>query len=363
VAQDDTLPFARYVVRQKGKIELGNNACGFCHTRVQPDGSVIKGAQGNFPFDRSNAFGIRAGLAAAKDRAQFRREFQDGIRNLLAAPWLAPDPNRRVEQMSIDEQIGVVEGIPPGVVARTGTSALFPPQVPDLIGIEERRYLDHTGLVRQRSIADLMRYAALNNEADRLDTFGDFIPGGQDFRTLPPPDKVLERYSDEQLYALARFLYSLRPPPNPHKVDAEAVRGQQVFEDEECARCHKPPLYTNNRLTLAPGFSPPPGAEVTDDILRKTVGTEPNLAMETRRGTGYYKVPSLKGLWYRSMLGHGGWCATLEDWFDAGRVKDDYIPTGFKGWGVTHRAVRGHRFGLDLPADEKRALIAFLKTL
>src|SRR5262245_28061023 len=188
VAQDGTLPFARYVVREKGKIELGNNACGFCHTRVQPDGSVIKGAQGNFPFDQSNAFATRAGLAAAKDRAQFRRELQDGIRNLLAAPWLASDPNRRLEQMSIDEQIGVLESIPPGVVARTGTSALFPPQLPDLIGIEERRYLDHTGLVRQHSIGDLMRYAALNNEADRLDQFGDFIPGGQDFRTLPPPE-------------------------------------------------------------------------------------------------------------------------------------------------------------------------------
>src|SRR5215475_3163487 len=26
-----------------------------------------------------------------------------------------------------------------------------------------------------------------------------------------------------------------------------------------------------------------------------------------RRGTGYYKVPSLKGVWYRSMFGHSGW--------------------------------------------------------
>ena len=94
-----------------------------------------------------------------------------------------------------------------------------------------------------------------------------------------------------------------------------------------------------------------------------TVGTEPNLAMATRRGTGYDKVPSLRGVWYRSMFGHGGWCATLEDWFDAGRLKDDYVPTGFKGYGVIRRAVRGHPFGLDLSADDERVLISFLKTL
>jgi hypothetical protein len=27
-----------------------------CHTRVMPDGSVLKGAQGNIPFDRAMAF-------------------------------------------------------------------------------------------------------------------------------------------------------------------------------------------------------------------------------------------------------------------------------------------------------------------
>jgi hypothetical protein len=53
----------------------------------------------------------------------------------------------------------------------------------------------------------------------------------------------------------------------------------------------------------------------------------------------------------------------LEDWFDLRRLGDDYIPTGFKGFGVKIRAVKGHQFGLHLPADEKKALIAFLKTL
>ncbi len=35
-----------------------------------------------------------------------------------------------------------------------------------------------------------------------------------------------------------------------------------------------------------------------------SVGTDPFLALKTRRGTGYYKVPSLKGVWYRGPFEH-----------------------------------------------------------
>jgi hypothetical protein len=55
--------------------------------------------------------------------------------------------------------------------------------------------------------------------------------------------------------------------------------------------------------------------------------------------------------------------ATLEDWFDLRRLRDDYVPTGFKGYGVKNRSVKGHEFGLTLSAEDKVALIAFLKTL
>jgi hypothetical protein len=141
-----------------------------------------------------------------------------------------------------------------------------------------------------------------------------------------------------------------------------AALGKKVFEREGCAGCHTPPLYTNNKLTLAEGFTPPPGAEKYQ-ILPVSVGTDPNLALKTRRGTGYYKVPSLQGVWYRGMFGHSGWCATLEDWFDPRRVSDEYVPTGFKPYGAKTYAVRGHVFGLDLGAADRAALIAFLKTL
>jgi hypothetical protein len=366
LAPDGTLPFYRYVIRKRGTIEIGILSCGMCHTRVMPDGAILKGAQGNFQFGRALAWDTtQQGVFLAPLNNFLGRRFQ---RLLYSAPWITPDAYPDVDELSAATIAAHHAAIPPGVMARHGTSPLVPARVPDLIGIQERRYLDATGLVRHRDIGDLMRYAALNQDADVMARYGTFVPREKvPFilgRTPADPAKVdTGRYSDEQLYALALYLYSLRPPRNPNPFDAHAERGQKIFERERCGTCHTPPLYTNNKLTPAPGFTPPPGDIVKHDVLNSSVGTDPALAMKTRRGTGYYKVPSLKGVWYRGAFEHSGSVATLEDWFDPNRLRDDYVPTGFKRYGVTNHAVRGHEFGLQLPADEKNALIAFLKTL
>jgi hypothetical protein len=120
---------------------------------------------------------------------------------------------------------------------------------------------------------------------------------------------------------------------------------------------------TNNKLTPVDGFNVSADHLKKYDVLSLSVGTDPALALKTRRGTGYYKVPSLKGVWYRGPLEHSGSVATLEDWFDPRRLRDDYAPTGFRGAGVKTRAVKGHAYGLNLSAADRRALIAFLKTL
>ena len=59
---------------------------------------------------------------------------------------------------------------------------------------------------------------------------------------------------------------------------------------------------------------------------------------------------------------NGSVALTLEDWFDPRRLKADYLPTGFIGYGIKTRAVTGHEFGLKLSERDKRALIAFLRT-
>jgi len=355
VTSEGVMPFMRWVVREKGKVELGILSCAQCHTRVMRDGTVIKGAQGDFPDDR--AFGYEQGIAEAKSKNKdsVLKEFRSFIRRSYGAPWIKDDASARADRMSVSELASVMEAISPGSCARQGTSPFYPAAIPDLIGVKDRLYLDSTGLVRQRSIGDLMRYAALNQGADELTLYDQFRPAGE----LPVASSQ-SRYSDEQLYALALYIYSLKPPENPNKFTALAQKGYEVFMTEACDACHTPPLYTNNMLLPVAGFKVDPRNK---DVLNVPINTDPNLALNTRRGTGYYKVPSLKGVWYRGPFEHNGSVETLEDWFDPRRLRDDYVPTGFRGFGVTTRAVRGHEFGLSLTSEERRALIEFLRTL
>jgi cytochrome c peroxidase len=173
------------------------------------------------------------------------------------------------------------------------------------------------------------------------------------------------RHSDEALLAIGKYLYSLQPPVNLNRPSAETARGQGVFMRSGCANCHTPPLYTNNKLVTVDGFEPfdHPNAPPPADVMNVKLGLDPGLALRTRKGTGYYKVPSLKGVWYRGPLEHSGSIATLEEWFDPARVRADYTPKGWNPPDVKTRAIPGHPFGLNLNAEDKRALIAFLRTL
>jgi hypothetical protein len=93
------------------------------------------------------------------------------------------------------------------------------------------------------------------------------------------------------------------------------------------------------------------------------VYTDPGLALQTRKGTGYYKVPSLKGVWYRGHYLHEGAATSLDELFNPRRTSTDYVPDGWIPPGEKARPIQGHEFGLKLPADDRAALIAFLKTL
>ncbi len=92
-----------------------------------------------------------------------------------------------------------------------------------------------------------------------------------------------------------------------------------------------------------------------------SVETDPGLTLYTRRGTGYYKIPSLRGLWYRERLFHDG-SLSLEQVLDPARFRDDFVPDGYHGIDST-RAVPGHPFGLALSTREREALLAYLRTL
>ena len=156
---------------------------------------------------------------------------------------------------------------------------------------------------------------------------------------------------------------SLQPPTNPNKLDDLTRRGKAVFLANDCQRCHTPPHYTNHKLTPAEGFDIPDSHFSRYKVEDECVGTDSNLTMRTRRGTGYYKVPTLRNIWARDHFGHDGACKTLEDWFDPKRLNKDYSPTRFVEYGTARHHVPGHEYGLDLPKEDRTALIAFLRTL
>jgi hypothetical protein len=97
--------------------------------------------------------------------------------------------------------------------------------------------------------------------------------------------------------------------------------------------------------------------------MRTSVRTDPGLALRTRKGTGYYRVPSLRGVWNRGHYLHDGAAATLEEMFDPGRLEPTHVRGGYSPPGKTTGAIEGHEFGLDLGPDERGQLLAFLRTL
>jgi cytochrome c peroxidase len=201
-----------------------------------------------------------------------------------------------------------------------------------------------------------MRYAAQV-------TFAEMTDFGPHYVLSPGAKRVQARLPDEALYALALYVYSLQPPSNPNRFDDKAQAGQKVFAREGCTGCHTPPLYTNNKLTLAQGFTLPKDKPAALDVVPISVGTDPGLALSTRKGTGYYKIPSLKGVWYRGHYLHDGSAASLEEMFDPDRIRDSHVPGGYSPPDVLSRAIKGHEFGLKLNAVERDQLIAFLRTL
>lgn len=361
VTKDGVMPFFRWVIEKEGQVKLSMSNCGSCHQRVLADGSLIRGAPSNLLT--GGGVPLAAVLAAS---ARFAPETAsrpsrgEDLYQQYGVPWLPDDVHARYRKGATDAELEAGEDVAPivGTFARFNGSPYYINKFQDLIGVKDHRYLDATGTHKNRGPADIARYGILVQYAD------DGAVGNYRFQSTAER-RLRGRPPDEAMFALGTYLYSLEPPPNPNPFDDLAKSGQRVFTETGCAACHTPPLYTNNKLIPVEGFRPSLNDPATRslDIMKRRVGTDPGLALRTRKGTGYYKVPTLRGVWYRGLFEHSGSVASLEDWFDPRRLRDDYEPSGWKGLGVTKRAVPGHDFPLDLSIEDRRALIAFLKTL
>ncbi|HTA21024.1 MAG TPA: hypothetical protein VK989_17145, partial [Polyangia bacterium] len=152
----------------------------------------------------------------------------------------------------------------PGRVDVTTGDASLPERVGDLRPVRLLSHLQYDATVRQLDAVSL---------AIRVETLIITAHGQQ----LRPPRIVA--------LALAQYLWSLAdamPPPRD-----VASPGRALFE-ARCATCHAGAALTS---------APRPLAEI---------GTDPALGLSPDRGTGFYRVPSLRGVGARPSLFHDG---------------------------------------------------------
>ncbi len=138
----------------------------------------------------------------------------------------------------------------------------------------------------------------------------------------PVPDLIGPKMPD-----VAAYLDTLTPPAPPAGSydPVRAARGQTLFTGKAgCARCHTPPLYTNNE-TVTPA----------------AIGMNPRRATSEAFNEYTYKVPQLRGLWAMGPYFHDGKARTLLD-----------VVNHFN-----------KQFGLGLTQTEKNDLVQFLKSL
>jgi hypothetical protein len=182
---------------------------------------------------------------------------------------------------------------------------------------------------------------------------------------------------------------SIRPPKYPFAIDkAAAKRGQAHFESK-CAPCHGGAESDKRLYSIADVGTDPRRAEVFTDkqaegfnqflAQLEAVGYEAPKEFGVR-STGKYWAATLNGVWARSPYLHNGSVRTMQELLTAPaqraknfrRGSQEFDPTqmGYTDAGVyvfdtegEGNSNSGHDYGTKLSADEKRALIEYLKTL
>ncbi|MBP9087142.1 MAG: hypothetical protein KBG15_13560, partial [Kofleriaceae bacterium] len=194
-----------------------------------------------------------------------------------------------------------------------------PVAIPDLWALRDQQYLTQAGTIRHIGPAAL----AIRQETQLLHA---------NLQRIRPPREIA--------WALAMYLYSLTPPPVPEPADiAQVAQGRQLF-DEHCQRCHASPSWSGDAYPVA------------------RIGTDPALATGHGRGTGRYRTPSLLRVVDAAPYLHNGSVRTLDELLGPERFATDYA-AGLLGPGP----IVGHRYGTELPVDDRRALRKFLESL
>jgi len=222
--------------------------------------------------------------------------------------------------------------------------------------------------------------------------FGRFLMASN---LLTVNDTSESREVDSHMPDVLAYIYSLRPPKYPHAIDDSlALQGATIFA-EHCSKCHG--TYGNEETY--PNLLIPAAIIQTDSFLYKSNYSNPQFVEWFNRSwfiqgdhparlvpfEGYI-APPLDGIWITAPYLHNGSVPTLEGvlnsaarpayWSrDFNKPEYDYEAVGWKykthdqpGKNVYNTTIPGygnygHTFGDKLTAEERKALIEYLKTL
>jgi cytochrome c5 len=265
-----------------GRTRIGIT-CALCHAVVR-DGKPVAGP-------------ARRGFDYGKLRLTYHRETKEPVEADLARRMATWGPGRADVTEDVDED---------------------PVAIPDLWALRQQEALTQAGGIRHTGPTAL----AIRQETQLLHSNHE--------RVRPPR---------ELAWALAMYLYSLEPAPDPKPATAQVTRGAKLFE-RGCSECHSNPAYGG-----------PPVAE-------EKVGTDAALANGAARGTGRYRPPALVRVRDAAPYLHQGALSTLEELMGPERLAPE-----FRGSPLGPGPVKGHAFGTDWPPEDRAAVIAWMRTL
>ncbi len=257
-----------------------------------------------------------------------------------------------------------------------------------------------------------LREAAPSDESFERDVIRDFRDAGllerasllRRVRTNGITGEEVRSWDDE-FEAIYGFILDLAPPPYPHPIDRDlAETGRELF-NQSCAECHgrdsgSGPRYRPKRVALDRVATDPLYPTALDQGFRDRLegfltfdgAIEVVPDAEADRG---YVAPPLRGIWATAPYLHNGSVPTLEDLLDydarTARIEAgahlwtfepgayDHERLGLQATYLTpadrsadprlHDSERrgmsaqGHDFARDLDAEERRAVLEYLKTL
>jgi CxxC motif-containing protein (DUF1111 family) len=160
---------------------------------------------------------------------------------------------------------------------------------------------------------------------------------------IPDPEDVIEpatkRRGIDNFASFMRFLGQ----PSRGAVDDQTRSGERLFSDIGCAACHIPSLMTGPSDNPLFNRKPVP---LFSDLLLHDIGTGDGIEQAAATGAEI-RTPALWGLRIRRPFLHNGSASTLDQAIERHAGEADRVRAAFEA----------------LPADQRAALLAFLRSL